>query len=245
MALTAKAAGQKNESAPDSQPGVWRISTVRLLIALILLFGVTPFVEDLPNGDLVESSLVTLVMIASLVAVNRNPRVLLAAALLLIPAIAGKWLHHVFPSHVSPLYFPPFGIAFFGFTIYQLLRFILRTGRVDAGVLSAGIVVYLMLGLLWSLIYLLLAQLTPGSFSFALADSSVSRMDGFNAFYFSFGTLTTVGFGDITPVSKVARTLAVMEAVTGTFYLAILVSRLVGMYSTGTPIIPSQPSERS
>ena len=227
----ADAAGQKIESTRDSKPGVWRISTVRLLVALILLFGVTPFVEELPNGDLVEVLLVTLVMIASLVAVNRNPRVLLAGALLFVPAIAGKWLNHVFPSHVSPLYFFVFGIAFFGFTICQLLRFILRTGRVDAGVLSAGIVVYLMLGLLWSLIYLLLAQLTPGSFSFALAGDSASRMDGFNAFYFSFGTLTTVGFGDITPVSRVARTLAVMEAVTGTFYLAILISRLVGMYS--------------
>jgi hypothetical protein len=56
-------------------------------------------------------------------------------------------------------------------------------------------------------------------------------MGGFNAFYFSFSTLTTVGFGDITPMSKIARTLAVMEAVTGTLYLAILISRLVGMYS--------------
>jgi hypothetical protein len=236
MALTADAA--------DSKHRAWRISTVRLLFALILLFAVTPFVEDLPNGELVEVLLVTLVMIASLVAVNRNPRVLLAAALLFVPAIAGKWLNHVFPSHVSPLYFPAFGIAFFGFTIYQLLRFILQTGRVDAGVLSAGIVVYLMLGLLWSLVYVLLAQLTPHSFSFAAADSSANRMDGFNAFYFSFGTLTTVGFGDITPVSKVARTLAVMEAVTGTFYLAILVSRLVGMYSSTMQTDRLQHSDR-
>lgn len=244
MALTADAAGQKGESAPDSKPQAWRISTVKLLVALILLFGVTPFIEELPNGDLVESFLVTLVMIASLVAVNRNPRVLLAAALLFVPAIAGKWLNHVFPSQVSPLYFPAFGIAFFGFTIYQILRFILRTGRVDVGVLSAGIVVYLMLGLLWSLIYLLLAQVTPGSFSFALADNSASRMDGFNAFYFSFGTLTTVGFGDITPVSRIARTLAVMEAVTGTFYLAILISRLVGMYSQTAPATCPQHSDK-
>ena len=68
-------------------------------------------------------------------------------------------------------------------------------------------------------------------------------MGGFNAFYFSFSTLTTVGFGDITPLSKVARTLAVMEAVTGTLYLAILISRLVGMYSPSarTPTSPKIP----
>ena len=59
-------------------------------------------------------------------------------------------------------------------------------------------------------------------------------MDGFNAFYFSFSTLTTLGFGDITPVSRVARTLAIMETVTGTLYLAILISRLVGRYSSAT-----------
>jgi hypothetical protein len=57
-------------------------------------------------------------------------------------------------------------------------------------------------------------------------------MEGFNAFYFSFITLSTVGFGDITPVSKVARTLAAMEAITGLFYVAVLISRLVALYST-------------
>ena len=69
-------------------------------------------------------------------------------------------------------------------------------------------------------------------------------MDGFNSFYFSFSTLTTLGFGDITPMSRVARTLAVMETVTGTLYLAILISRLVGRYSstadTDRPQLPDQ-----
>jgi hypothetical protein len=85
------------------------------------------------------------------------------------------------------------------------------------------------LGLIWTLAYLLLAQLAPGSFAFALAGSR--GMDNFNAFYFSFSTLTTLGFGDITPVSKVARTLSIMETVTGTLYVAILISRLVSRYS--------------
>ena len=153
-----------------------------------------------------------------------------AAALLFVPAIAGKWLHYFFPNYVSALYFPVFGIAFFAFTIYRILRFILQTTHVDTEVLSAGIVVYLMLGLLWSQAYILLARSPPILSVFRWL--SVPRaLGGFNAFYFSFSTLTTVGFGDITPLSKVARTLAVMEAVTGTLYLAILISRLVGMYS--------------
>jgi voltage-gated potassium channel Kch len=204
---------------------------VKLLFALILLFAVTPFVEDLPNGDFVESGLVTLVMLASLIAVGRDHRVFILAALLFFPAIAGKWLNHFFPHYVSPFFFPVFGIAFFAFTIDRILRFILHTTHVDTEILSAGIVVYLMLGILWAQAYLLLAQLTPNTFQFPLGEHSKGHFGGFNAFYFSFSTLTTVGFGDITPMSKIARTLAVMEAVTGTLYIAILISRLVGMYS--------------
>lgn len=239
-------AGEQGKTfARLSKPEKWRVSTVKLLIALILLFAVTPFVEDLPNGDLVESGLVTLVMVASLIAVARSPRVLMTAALLIFPAIAGKWLYHFFPNHVSPHYFLAFGMAFFGFTIYRILRFILQTMYVDAEVLSAGIVVYLMLGLLWSQAYMLLGQLTPGSFQFTPVGNSDGHMNGFNAFYFSFSTLTTVGFGDIAPASRVARTLAIMEATTGTLYLAILISRLVGRYSSATQTDLSRDSDRS
>lgn len=81
---------------------------------------------------------------------------------------------------------------------------------------------------------MLLGQLTPDSFQFVMTDNSRRAMDDSNAFYFSFSTLTTLGFGDITPVSRVARTLAIMEAATGTLYLAILISRLVGRYSSAT-----------
>jgi hypothetical protein len=242
MTEMANTAPQSSEHGWSSKDGVWRFSTVKLLLALVLLFAVTPFIENLANGDMVESALFSLVMIAALLVAGRDSRILLVAALLFVPAIAGKWLNHFFPTHVPIHYFLVFGVAFIGFVVALLLRFILRTKRVDAEVLCAGIVVYLMLGLLWSLAYMLLDQLAPGSFAFALADS---RMDGFNAFYFSFGTLSTVGFGDITPISRVARTLAVMEAVTGTFYLAILISRLVAMYSPTAQTDFPQQSDKS
>jgi len=61
-------------------------------------------------------------------------------------------------------------------------------------------------------------------------------MDGFNALYYSFVTLTTMGYGDIVPVSRAARMLAVSEATTGVLYMSVLIARLVGMYSTVTPI---------
>ena len=74
--------------------------------------------------------------------------------------------------------------------------------------------------------YWLVEQLTPGAFAFNTTTGTKETMEGFNAFYFSLITLSTVGYGDITPVSKVARMLAAMEAMTGLFYVAVLIRTL-------------------
>jgi len=96
-----------------------------------------------------------------------------------------------------------------------------------------------MLGIIWTIAYWLVDQLTPrGAFAFNTAGEKQS-IRGFNAFYFSFVTLSTVGYGDITPVSKVARMLAAMEAMTGQLYVAVVIARLVSLYSSRK----SRPSE--
>jgi hypothetical protein len=84
---------------------------------------------------------------------------------------------------------------------------------------------------MWMMAYWLVDQLTPGgAFSFNV-NTAKRSMNGFTAFYFSFITLSTVGYGDITPVSNIARLLAAMEAMTGLLYVAVLIARLVAMYS--------------
>ena len=113
----------------------------------------------------------------------------------------------------------------------NLLRFVLRASSVDSEVLCASISAYLTLGLIWTMAYWLVEQLTPGAFAFNTATGTKETMEGFNAFYFSFITLSTVGYGDITPVSKVARMLAATEAMTGLLYVAVLIARLVALYS--------------
>ena len=72
-------------------------------------------------------------------------------------------------------------------------------------------------------------------------------MDGFTATYFSFATLTTIGYGDIIPASKAARMLAVLEAMTGIFYIAVVISRLVALYSSRPepPAPPERPAPTS
>ncbi|MEX1119466.1 MAG: potassium channel family protein, partial [Terrimicrobiaceae bacterium] len=109
-----------------------------------------------------------------------------------------------------------------------LLKYVLGTSEVNIETLCASISGFLMIGLLWTLFYTLLGRFDPAAFQFSQPGQT---MDGFDAFYFSFVTLSTIGFGDITPVSRMARMLAVMEAITGMFYVAVLVARLVSIHS--------------
>ena len=120
--------------------------------------------------------------------------------------------------------------------IGQFLRFILRAPRVNAEVMYAGISVYLLLGLSWMIAYQLVARIgSAARVCLQHRAGAGQSMDGFTAYYFSFVTLTTVGYGDITPVSNAARALAAMEAMTGTLYVAVLISRLVALYSAHPP----------
>jgi voltage-gated potassium channel len=205
---------------------------VALLVALVFLFVVTPFVEDLPRGDFVEVALMSVVMVSAVLAVGGRRRTLVVALLLVTPALASKWANHMRPDLAPPEIFLAAGTVFFVFVIFHILRFILRAPRVDANVLCAGISGYLMLGLLWVPAYLLVARVSPAAISLTAGPNAGQTLDGFTAFYFSFMTLCTVGYGDITPISKVARMLAVMEAITGLFYMAVLISRLVAVYSS-------------
>jgi hypothetical protein len=90
--------------------------------------------------------------------------------------------------------------------------------------------------------YIVVARLTPDAFLFYTPGQS---MNGSNAIYYSFVTLTTMGYGDILPLSRAARMLAVSEATTGVLYTSVLIARLVGMYSTVTPIQEESTRDRS
>jgi Ion channel len=208
-----------------------RITTVELLIALVLLFFFFPFVEEVKDGDVIVSILLSLVLLSAVLAVADRKRVFVIALVLAIPAIGGRWISHFRPDLVPPRVFLTAALVLIGFVVANLLRFVLRAPSVNAEVLCASISAYLMLGLLWTVAYWLVDQLTPGAFAFS-ANVERQSIGGFNAFYFSFITLSTVGYGDITPVSKVARMLAAMEAMTGLLYVAVLIARLVSLYSS-------------
>jgi hypothetical protein len=215
--------------------GAARYSAVKLLVALGLLFVSAPFVQDLPQGDLVESVLLTLVMVSAVRVIGSRRKVLILALVLLTPALAGKWINHFRPDLLHPAIFLAAAVAFFAFVIARLLAFIVRAPRVDTNVLCAGVAGFLMLALLWVPAYAAVARLNPHAFTLPAGPDAPATLDGFSALYFSVITLTTVGYGDIAPLSRVARMLAMMEAITGMFYMAVLISRLVSVYASAQP----------
>jgi hypothetical protein len=218
---------------------VWRLSNVHLLISLILLLVTSPFVMEVRYGHLIEAAVFTLVLLAAVLALGGRRRTLIAACTLVTPALIGNWWWHVQPDDVGARVFSLVAlVVFVVFVIGHLLRFILCAPRVTSDVLAAAVSTYLMLGIAWSFAYMLVGRLVPRAFIFN-SDSN-RQMDGFEAVYFSFVTLSSVGYGDITPAANVARMLAIMEAITGVFYLALLVARLVGLYTTG-----KEPGERA
>jgi len=225
------AENRPNSNAPDEKELV-RFSLRTFLAMLVLLIVLFPFVEMMPHGILILSVLLTLVLLSALLAIGGRRSTLVWGIFLAMPALAGKWVNYWRPDLMPPEIFLGIAILFCGFVVLHLLSFILRALRINMDILCAAIANYLMLGLLWSFAYQLVAQAFPNSFFFSVGFASRHVLTGFEAFYFSFATLMTVGYGDIIPASNVSRMLAVTESVAGVFYVTILVARLVAIYSS-------------
>jgi hypothetical protein len=223
---------------PDDRPArtrARRLSVPHFLAALLLLFVVLPFVDELPDGDLIEAVLMTLVLLAAVPAVGGGWRTLLAGAVLVSPAVLATWVDHFRPGAVPRSVAEVGAIVFVSFVVVNLLGYVVRAPRVNAEVMCAAVAVYLMLALIWTFAYTLVGRLVPDSFAFTIKSAPPRPMARFEALYFSVSTLTTADYGDIVPVSNAARMLAMMEALTGVLYLALLISRLVSLYTGDQP----------
>ncbi len=108
------------------------------------------------------------------------------------------------------------------------IKQILFAPKIDVNKIVGSVTIYLLIGIIWALLYGLVEELITGSFEGTYLADDGSRF--WDLIYFSFVTLTTLGYGDILPVNTYARTLAYMEAIVGQFYIAILVASLVGAH---------------
>jgi voltage-gated potassium channel Kch len=197
-----------------------------LLLLLVVLIFIVP-VSGLTRtfSRLVIDALFTLLMVAGVVSVSRQRGAVIAVFCVAVAGLAVRWLGRLAPSDGMEIAIALSGVASVATLAYVVLTQVFRAGPVTSHRIMGAIAVYLLLGLAWGQTYFALALGSPGAFSLAHTISSTPH----EWMYFSFVTLTTVGYGDITPVSSVARTLAVMEALTGQLYPAILLARLVAL----------------
>jgi hypothetical protein len=114
------------------------------------------------------------------------------------------------------------------YVIRLILNQVFRSPEVTVNTIAMALCCYMLLGQMWMLFYAPLAANDPNAFTQPIVQQGSDA--GLTLTYFSYTTLTTLGYGDISPVSDWARSLAIMEALTGTLFLAVLISRLVGTY---------------
>jgi hypothetical protein len=152
---------------------------------------------------------------------------------LAIPAVA---LNIVLAFRPDPQIVVPmliFTILFLVLTLVSLLRAVARAERVTRDTIYGALSVYLLMAIAWAAAYSLLVTIHPGAIVMDAARHPNPRMDWSDCVFYSFVTLTSQGNGDIVAMTAQARSLSILEAVSGTMYVAVLVARLVGLYSSG------------
>jgi hypothetical protein len=211
----------------------WR--HLALLISILLLFTVIPFAVTFRHGPLIMDIAATAILIAGTYALSERKHLFTIAIVLSVISVIAAALLLVFPQRWAVILQHGCIVVLITFFSVSILGYVLRTGGVTIDRIFAAICVYMLIGFGWTFAYALLEEMEPGSFA-PLHDTGptdyVAHILGLR--YFSFMTLTTVGYGDIIPRSQAARTMAAIEAVMGQIYLAVLVARLVGLHIVHT-----------
>lgn len=199
-----------------------------LFFSLLALILVTPLMRSDMPGHAVISLAFIAILISGVHAVSDNLRHGVIALALGLPLIIGYVVSEFVPTRIdTSAVVLTLGIPFFLFVTYRLLMFVVHATKVGKDELFASASAYLMFGFSWAGVYGLVEYFQPGSFTnIGLAADAVWD----TLFYFSFVTLTTLGYGDIAPITPFTRHLAILEAITGVLTLSFLISRLVSLY---------------
>jgi hypothetical protein len=213
-----------------------------LLVTLLLLMVMGPVGRQLGLGDFTNTILVSMVLLSGLYAVSRRKGMIPVVTLVGLAAFMVHWLIFVTSWDQLALFGAEItGVLFFGLIGFMLLQDILsRKGNISWSLINGALSVYLLMGIVFAFVYSFLYTLTPDAFTGA------DKIDGpgfHNFTYFSYVTLTTLGFGDITPTRPIASSLVTLEAVVGQIYLTVLVARLVGMHITAEVAELDDPDE--
>jgi len=175
-------------------------------------------------GRLLGDALVSLMLVSGAAAVADRPRPMLIVSVITVPALLVRWTSWLFPTADLAVWREISTLATLVVLCGVVLALVVRRGPITARRIQGAIAVYLLLGFIWAEAYELVALWHPGAFT-----GTVHGSGSLPWTYYSFVTLTTMGYGDIMPVHPLARAVAVLEALTGQLYLAIMLARLVSL----------------
>ena len=200
---------------------------IHLFISLLALLVIYPFVENLPYLRTLFSAILTAVFISAIYAISQKRHHALIAIFLALPAIASTWGSYLYDSKALFLVGRVSMVMFYILVIINILTFIFKQDEIRRDLIVGAAVVYLLMALMWSSLYMMLETLSPGSF--ALPDGQLQN-SRYLFIYYSFVTITTLGYGDVTPLTSMASGVSTLEAIIGQLYLIITVAWLVGVH---------------
>ena len=207
-------------TATENRPS-WRFAY--LLGSLFLLILLHPLLAGHRWGPVLLDIFLSLVVIASVFAVSKKTATRILFALLMVPVLVARWLLYLVPNDWVLVLGLGIGSAYIALVAARILLYVIKQQSISTETILAALSVYLLFGLSWGMIYAIIEQLSPRSFAFPATQLSADLLR--ELVYFSLTTLTTVGYGDTTPITPVAQGFSNLKAVLGQIYLAVLVLR--------------------
>lgn len=209
---------------------MWYRGPYFILSCVLLLTTLTYALAAGVLGAAVLQIVTTLMLLSALYAAIGSRPLFRGMVVLLVPTLAVNWIAYSKPDSVLEGIALLAAILFFSITLVAVFRHIVTSRRVTADVIFGSIAVYLLFGIVLALAYAVVNTLDPGNAISSVTPTTPRRGEFSDFLYFSFITLTSVGYGDVTPVGSAARSLAMFEGIFGQLYVAILIARLVSIH---------------
>ncbi|MGD8446488.1 MAG: potassium channel family protein [Desulfobacterales bacterium] len=199
---------------------------IYLLVFVLMLIAIQPLDEAIGKYGILLDLISTAILVSAIYAISQRKSSRIVGVLLAIPLLVSLWLNFLKITWLQMSGIVS-GITFFAFINIFILRFIFSREEITKDLIAGAAVVYLLTAIMWTFAYRFIEMIHPGSFTIA---QSQSIGDQSPFLYYSFVTITTLGYGDIFPVTTAAKYCAILEAVIGQLYLVITVAWLVGVH---------------
>jgi len=205
---------------------------VLLFCFVLLLFIPSLFTGYL--GGLLPRALLTAILFSCLYLVANNRQDLTLGVILAVPAIVTNWLPVSLLGITNQMVlYASFEVVFLIYIIIKILKYLVMARRVNSEVINAAICLYLIIGLTWTFVYFGIVSIDPDSMRLSVDAAYTDRLSAAmlinELLYFSYVTQTTLGYGDLSPVTGIARACAMVQALIGQIYIAVIVARLFGL----------------